>query len=491
MSYQVLARKWRPQEFSELIGQEPIVQALENALRDERIAQAYLFAGIRGVGKTTAARLLAKALNRGSASEDSRAGREIVSSGDLDVIEVDAATYSKVEQVRELTESLQYAPAGSKYKVVIIDEIHRLSRQAFDALLKIVEEPPPHLVFIFATTEIEAVPATILSRCQEFHFRRVPAAALAGYLRKIADAEEITVSDTALRLIARAGEGSVRDSVALLDQLGTFGSGSIDDQDAVRLLGGLDTTLFEDLLDAILGGESARISEIVRNLEADGHDPRSAFTQFLSYCRDALHVALGSDPTQIDLPADEVERLTERARAAGYENLLRMLNQLLQSEQVVRRSEAGALALEVAWLRAAELPKLVQIERILAAGAGGGGGAKPPESRGRSGGSDVSGARGAKRAAPRPPAPRSPAPRSSAKPPRRQQSKPSRKPTASKPPQAPAVEQAASANAGPNAELLAEVEKNPTVQAVLDVFGGRIERVEKTEPVESAEPDPA
>src|SRR5689334_15946462 len=235
MAYQVLARKWRPQNFSSLVGQEPIVTALRNALQEGRIAQAYLFSGIRGVGKTTAARVLAKALNceRGPAADpcnECTPCLEITKGGDLDVIEVDAATYSKVEQVRELTESLRYGPARDRYKVVVLDEVHRLSRQAFDALLKVVEEPPPNLVFIFATTEIEAVPATILSRCQEFHFRRVAAEVLVEHLRQICDSEGISASDVSLRLIARAGEGSVRDSVALLDQLATFGSGTIADE---------------------------------------------------------------------------------------------------------------------------------------------------------------------------------------------------------------------------------------------------------------------
>ncbi|HEY0783322.1 MAG TPA: DNA polymerase III subunit gamma/tau, partial [Thermoanaerobaculia bacterium] len=230
MAYQVLARKWRPQDFSSLVGQEPIVAALRNAVREGRIAQAYLFSGIRGVGKTTAARVLAKSLNchRGPAGDPCNeciSCTEIARGASLDVIEVDAATYSKVEQVRELTESLKYGPARDRYKVVVLDEIHRLSRQAFDALLKIVEEPPPPLVFVFATTEIEAVPATILSRCQEFHFRRVSSQEVGGLLAHICKAEGITATDTALRFVARAGEGSVRDAVALLDQLATFGGG--------------------------------------------------------------------------------------------------------------------------------------------------------------------------------------------------------------------------------------------------------------------------
>ena len=373
MAYQVLARKWRPQRFADLIGQEPIVTALQNALTERRIAQAYLFSGIRGVGKTTAARLFAKALNceRGPAAEpcnECAACAEIARGSDLDVIEVDAATYSKVEQVRELTESLKYGPARDRYKVAVLDEIHRLSRQAFDALLKIVEEPPDHLVFIFATTEADAVPATVLSRCQEFGFRRVPAERVARHLREICAAEGIAAGDPALRLIARAGEGSVRDAVALLDQLATFGSGTVADEDAARLLGGLDAGLLHGLLGAILESRRDEVSRAARRLEDEGWDPRQAFVHLLAYCRDALHLAMGRAPEEIDLPADDAAALAATARGAGYENLLRLLNQLLASEQTVRRSEAPFLALEIAWLRAAELPKLTRIEELLAGG---------------------------------------------------------------------------------------------------------------------------
>lgn len=370
MAYQVLARKSRPQDFDSLIGQEVIVQALRNGITEGRIAQAYLFSGIRGVGKTSAARVLAKALNceqgpSATPCNECQICREITAGGDLDVIEVDAATYSKVEQVRELTESLRYGPARDRYKVVILDEVHRLSRQAFDALLKIIEEPPPHLVFVFATTEIEAVPATILSRCQEFRFRRVPSPVLAAHLRRLCDQEGIEASDPSLLLIARAGDGSVRDSVALLDQLATFGAGTISDTEASRLLGGFDSTLFRSLLTAILQGDSVAVTEGVHSIEEEGRDPRHVFAQFLGYCRDALHLAMGSDPAHLDLPEEDRKELEPLARQAGYESLLRVLNLLLASEATVRRSEAGALALEIAWLRAAELPKLTSLEDLL------------------------------------------------------------------------------------------------------------------------------
>ncbi|MFP3941286.1 MAG: DNA polymerase III subunit gamma/tau [Thermoanaerobaculia bacterium] len=439
MAYQVLARKWRPQDFSSLVGQEPIVTALRNAIEEGRIAQAYLFSGIRGVGKTTAARVLAKALNceRGPAPDPCNECvpcREITAGADLDVIEVDAATYSKVEQVRELTEGLRYGPARDRYKVVVIDEIHRLSRQAFDALLKIVEEPPPHLVFIFATTEIDAVPATVLSRCQEFHFRRVPSETLTAHLGRIAGDEGIDASEGALRLIARAGEGSVRDAVALLDQLATFGSGAVPDEEAVRLLGGLDTSLFAELLDAVTAGDRDTVTGVVHRIEDEGWDPRHVYAQFLAYCRDALHLALdpartgdgqaaGDRLARIDLPREEAERLAERARRTGYPNLLRLLHQLLASEETVRRSDASTLALEIAWLRAAELPRLTRIEEVLS-------GSAPPGPAAASGsretGRPPGGSRSSRNAAPRPtaaasatadPAPAEPEPAEAPEPP--------------------------------------------------------------------------
>jgi len=365
MSYQVLARKWRPNTFDEVVGQAHVVRALENALAEGRIAQAYLFSGIRGVGKTSVARILARALN----------GVEGSAEGELDILEIDAATYSKVEQVRELTESLRYRPVHGKYKVVVLDEVHRLSRQAFDALLKIVEEPPEHLVFIFATTEVEQVPATILSRCQEFSFHRVPFAELVAHLRAIADAESIETSDNALRLIARAGEGSVRDAVALLDQLATFGSGAIPDEEASRLLGGVDAAVHHRLLAAILAGDGATVSATAAAIESEGRDPRHVFGEFLRYCRDVLHLALGAEPGHAELPAEEAAAAAELARGAGYENLLRVVHLLLGSEETVRRSEVGLLAAEVAWLRAAELPKLTALEGLLSgapASVGGG-----------------------------------------------------------------------------------------------------------------------
>ena len=499
MAYQVLARKWRPQDFTGLIGQEAIVTALRNALRDDKIAQAYLFSGIRGVGKTTAARLLAKALNcdNGPAADPCNncpSCTEITAGGNLDVLEIDAATYSKVEQVRELTDSLRYAPARARRKVVVLDEVHRLSRQAFDALLKIVEEPPAHLTFIFATTEIEAVPATILSRCQEFHFRRVPAKELVEYLATIAKAEDIDASETALRLIARAGEGSVRDSVALLDQLATFGGGAILEEDAARLLGGLDTALFERALLAILAGDGSTLSGLVEQIEDRGYDPRSAFAQFLDYTRDALHLSMGGEDAaeRVDLPNDECLRLLKIAREAGPENLLRLLHLLLSSEPLLRRVEAPALALEVAWLRAAELPKLVALERAV---AGGSDGSARIEVQGLGdqghGATDASGGRSAappKSERARPAVPEHDAPMraqaneekpmaSASATPTTPIEAPS-EPTAAPTPSTDSAASKAASSSTTDPTALAEAAEHPNVQAVLTVFGGTVEAVE-------------
>lgn len=370
LSYQALARKWRPQDFSSVVGQQPIVTGLRNALTEGRIAQAYLFSGIRGVGKTSVARVLAKALNceNGPAADPCNSCspcQEITRGADLDVLEVDAATYSKVEQVRELTDSLKYGPARDRNKVVVLDEVHRLSRQAFDALLKIVEEPPPHLVFIFATTEIDSVPATILSRCQEYRFRRVATPELVEHLRALCEAEGIEASDAALVALARAGEGSVRDAVAMLDQLATYGNSVITDEEAGRVLGGLGNEFCEAVLAALLAGDRERVVTLARQVEEGGHDPRHVHAQLLAYSRAALHLAASADAQWLDLPAAERESLSRLAAESGYENLLRLLHHLLASESIVRRSDVAGLALEIAWLRAAELPRLIEVERLL------------------------------------------------------------------------------------------------------------------------------
>src|SRR5687768_199393 len=265
--YRVLARKYRPQTFADLIGQEAMVQTLANAFATGRIAQAYMLTGVRGVGKTTTARLIARALNyNGPGSEAGPTIRmtgmgehclAILESRHVDVIEMDAASRTGVDDVRELIEAVRYRPVVARYKVYIIDEVHMLSRQAFNALLKTLEEPPPHVKFIFATTEIRKVPVTVLSRCQRFDLRRLDAGTLTANLRNIATLEQIEVDDNALAMIARAAEGSVRDAQSILDQAIAHGAGRVTAEAVRSMLGLADRARIVDLFEHVMKGDAA------------------------------------------------------------------------------------------------------------------------------------------------------------------------------------------------------------------------------------------
>jgi DNA polymerase-3 subunit gamma/tau len=256
-AYRVLARKYRPKTFEDLVGQEPMVQTLENAFDTGRIAQAWMLTGVRGVGKTTTARILARGLNYEVPGEADKPTVKLTQEGThckaimegrhVDVIEMDAASHTGISDIREIIDAARYRPATARYKVYIIDEVHMLSNAAFNGLLKTLEEPPEHVKFIFATTEIRKVPITVLSRCQRFDLRRIDQSKLIGLLRRISDAEGIQISDEALMLIARAGEGSARDSLSLLDQAMAHGSGAIEADDLRQMLGLADRARVIDL----------------------------------------------------------------------------------------------------------------------------------------------------------------------------------------------------------------------------------------------------
>ncbi|MCU1228304.1 MAG: polymerase subunit gamma and tau, partial [Acidobacteria bacterium] len=266
MAYQALARRYRPQTFADVIGQETIVRTLQNAIEEQRIHHAYLFSGVRGVGKTTAARILAKALNceHGPTVEPDNTCsicREITEGIDMDVREIDAATYTGVDNIRELRDTTQFQPARDRYRIFIIDEAHMLSTGAWNALLKILEEPPPHVIFMFATTELNKVPQTILSRVQKELLRKITLDDLIARVRKIVDAEGIEADDRAIEIIARRGEGSVRDSLSLLDQVIAFGGRSITAADVATVLGLSDTTFFARIATLIAEGDHGGILE--------------------------------------------------------------------------------------------------------------------------------------------------------------------------------------------------------------------------------------
>jgi len=302
--YQVIARRWRPKQFDEIVGQEHIVRTLKNAITQNRLAHAYLFVGPRGTGKTTTARILAKALNcedgpKVVPDDDSPLAKAIMAGTCMDVQEIDGASNNSVDNIRQLREDCQYAPAQGKFKIYIIDEVHMLSGGAFNALLKTLEEPPPHVKFIFATTESQKVPATIVSRCQRFEFRPIPDAQIADKLGKIAKAEGIAVSAPALQSIARLAQGGMRDAQSILDQLISFCGQKISDDDVLDVYGLAAAEQIQSLAKALVVGDYAAVVTTVEQFAADGRDLNRVLNDLEAALREALIDAVrGSGATE-------------------------------------------------------------------------------------------------------------------------------------------------------------------------------------------------
>jgi len=406
-AYTVIARKYRPRTFEDLIGQEAMVRTLKNAFASGRIAHAFMLTGVRGVGKTTTARLLARALNYDSATihepsvtalaEEGRCCPAILEGRHLDVMEVDAASRSKVDEMRELLDGVRYAPVEARYKVYIIDEVHMLSTAAFNSLLKTLEEPPPHAKFIFATTEIRKVPVTILSRCQRFDLRRVEPDVIAANLEKIAAAEGMRVEADALALIARAAEGSVRDAQSLLDQaLVQADAGVTVTATLVRdMLGLADRIQTIELFEKCVRGEAGPAIEVFRTLYGFGADPATVVADLLEHCHGAS-LAKTIGPTALVLPKDQVQRLAAIGAAVSGPSLSRLWQMLLRAYEEVRRSPDPSAAVEMALIRlcyASDLPGPEEALKALREGGDLGGGSPAP-SGGGGGGSASSGARG-------------------------------------------------------------------------------------------------
>ncbi|NOZ79361.1 MAG: DNA polymerase III subunit gamma/tau [Acidobacteria bacterium] len=372
MVYQVLARSWRPQRFADLIGQEAVVQTLQNALAAGTFGHAYLFSGLRGVGKTTAARLLAKAVNceKGPTAEpcgECLSCREIAAGSSLDVIEIDGASNRKIDDVRELRELLRYHPSRDRFRVIIIDEVHMLTREAFNALLKSLEEPPPYILFIFATTERHKVPATILSRCQQLEFRPVGTRRIADHLATIAQAEGFTMSPEAGMTIARAAEGSVRDALSLVDQLRAFSGDAIDEAAVASVLGVPRSEQMTALVGRLAAGEAGPALELLRSELAAGHDAVMLYQEMGRTLRLMLHLAADPD-LEPDLTEARREQLAATSAGLGVEALIRMLGLWVEQEPLLREASNRELALEVACLRLSRWPAVQRIEALLADG---------------------------------------------------------------------------------------------------------------------------
>jgi DNA polymerase III subunit gamma/tau len=371
MTYQALARKYRPQSFDDVIGQPTLVRTLQNAIEQNRIHHAYLFSGVRGVGKTTTARIFAKALNcmNGPALEpcnDCSACREITEGIDMDVREIDAATYTQVDNIRELREVTQFQPARDRNRIFIIDEAHMLSAGAWNALLKLIEEPPPHVIFMMATTEMQKVPATILSRVQQFMLRKVTADEVAERLAVICTKEGITADREALLLLARRGEGSVRDSLSILDQIVAFSGKNITAADVISILGVGDTKMFVHISEKIDEGDSAALLEILDEAAEAGRDFKLLYRDYLSFLRNLLLISSGARPELVSLAGDDFEEAARVATRFRHSELLRVMTLLMDNDELISRTEQQRLAVEIALLKAATLPSLRSIEGVLA-----------------------------------------------------------------------------------------------------------------------------
>jgi DNA polymerase-3 subunit gamma/tau len=389
MSYQVIARKWRPQRFDDVVGQQAVTRTLRNAIASGRLAHSFVFAGPRGVGKTTTARILARALSceKGPTADPCGvcdACIEIAEGRDIDVLEIDAATHTGVDNVREvIIAGLGIMPVRNRYKVFIIDEVHQLSAGSFNALLKSIEEPPPHVVFMMATTELEKIPDTVLSRSQVYEFRTISSATIAAQLRRIVDAESISVGDDSLQLIARDAEGSMRDAQSRLDQVIAFTGATIGPDDVSTVLGLVGRDLLVDVMEAVANDDAPAAFTLAGRAVEMGYDLRLVCRELSRVVRDVL--VLSVDPARVTDPEiageGERDRLTALAGRFSREDLLRAFDLLTHAEADIRGAAQPRYHLEMALLRWMYLRKLVAIEDLIAGTGSGGKSSQVPSPR--------------------------------------------------------------------------------------------------------------
>ena len=362
MDYQVSARKFRPSTFDQLIGQPHVVQTLRNAILRKHVAHAYLFSGMRGVGKTTVARILAKALNCKNGPtpepcEQCESCEEITRGNSVDVIEIDGASNTGVDDVRELRENVKFSPFRGSYRIYIIDEVHMLSNSAFNALLKTLEEPPPHAVFVFATTEVHKIPATITSRCQHFNFRRIPRQEIVARLQAVVDNMNVTIGKQSVGAIARASEGSMRDALSLLDQAVAFGGTEVKDHDVEDMLGTVPDVLVRRLVDTVVKQDAAAAVALIGEVVDHGYDLRAYCSAVVERMRSLMIGAVVPNVEQaqglMDLPGEEVKQLLAEAGSFSIEQLQDLFNLFAQTEDRLRSTGYPRFVFEVAAVRAA------------------------------------------------------------------------------------------------------------------------------------------
>lgn len=372
MSYQVLARKYRPQTFEQVVGQKPIVTTLQNAVAQNRLHHAYLFSGLRGVGKTTVARLIAKCLNCEQGPTPNPCNKcssceEIAASRSLDVLEIDGASNRGIDAVRELRETVRYSPARDRYKVYIIDEVHMLTTEAWNALLKTLEEPPAQVMFVFATTEYRKIPMTILSRIQHFEFKKIPHSDMITHLQEVAKGEKIAVEPAALDLIARMAGGSLRDAQSALDQVIAFSGDTISTEQVRTILGVVDRELIVGFFTAVRGRDCPRLVTIIDEVFEKGYQPVPFLEALMSYGRDLLLARVLDDPSgHIVGTPEEIEALARQAKDFSDDELLRLLELITREEQRVKHSAHPRYLLEALAIKLARLADLQPIEDLIA-----------------------------------------------------------------------------------------------------------------------------